>query len=444
MSVSDWHRVLWHEGMYLLPQQFQQWDRSQQQQLLRVGELAQAYPWGFTDLAIDDAALNTGQVRVTRCAGVFGDGFAFELPAGGELPAGRALPDAGGECRVALGLPDRRSDGPLWSEAGIEAGEATRFCRRDAQLRDGSPGGLEDPIALAMPQLRILFNEEIDTGNTVLPIGTFVRGGGGNWSLAEDAAPPSLHISAWQPLRDEVARLHDFLVTRSGELVAQRRERTAGAVEFSISEISQVLLALAVNRSIPLLADALDHGRTHPHTIHLCLAALLGEASTLGVAAPVPLYRHRDPLGSLRGLQALLREALGTSAPTRYVPLRLQAVNDRISKADIPAGLCDDGVFYLDLFSPVSADQLMNQVPASFKVTSAGRIGALVAKALRGVELTYLSVPPSEIPARPDHHYFELQPTGSEWDEIRNASTIAVYTPPDLGEIGLELLAVRR
>lgn len=442
-AVGDGQRVLWHEGMYLLPQQFQQWDRHQARALHRVAASLRPHAVGYSALELDAEALATGRIRLLRCAGILGDGFVFDLPVDGPLPAARELP-ARERCRVRLSLPEVPADGAAWSADGLCEGRPTRFRRREATMRDSAPEGQEDTIALAEPAFRLLLDDETDTGCVTLPLASLNREGG-LWKL-EETSPPLLALAAWPPLLALTRSVAEFLADRSAEMRAQRRERGSGLVEFSISEISLVLTTQAINASLPVLADLLAQpALTHPLDLHRELARLAGAVSTFAGHGPeqVPVYDHAQPTLGLRSLFELLRGSFGTAAPTRYVPLRLVPVNDRIGTATLPEGLAGAARFYLAVRTSMPADAVMNAVPAKLKVGAAGRIGALVAKALRGVELAYLAVPPAEIPAAAEHHYFEIRATGAEWDAVMAGNAIAVYTPPDLAELGLELLAVR-
>ncbi len=76
-------------------------------------------------------------------------------------------------------------------------------------------------------------------------------------------------------------------------------------------------------------------------------------------------------------------------------------------------------------------------------VASSGRIGTLISQALPGIRLTYLAVPPSEIPTQPGGTYFELDRTGGEWDGVAKTRTLSIYLPPEFADARTEFLAIR-
>ena len=68
----------WSEGMMLSPQHFQQNDIYWQQQLRHLMAQLQPYYWGVLDIAIDEALLRDGKVRIDRLRCVMPDGLVVQ------------------------------------------------------------------------------------------------------------------------------------------------------------------------------------------------------------------------------------------------------------------------------------------------------------------------------------------------------------------------------
>ena len=66
--------VFWYSGQFLDPQHFQQADSHHYHQLAACSALGRPWPWGVGGLEIDEAALASGLVRVTRADLLFPDG----------------------------------------------------------------------------------------------------------------------------------------------------------------------------------------------------------------------------------------------------------------------------------------------------------------------------------------------------------------------------------
>ena len=66
--MTNQHKVVWSEGMFLQPQHFQQQERYIQAQLAQAMCAMQVDTWGFTALKIDPGQLALGCIVLTACA----------------------------------------------------------------------------------------------------------------------------------------------------------------------------------------------------------------------------------------------------------------------------------------------------------------------------------------------------------------------------------------
>ena len=62
---------------------------------------------------------------------------------------------------------------------------------------------------------------------------------------------------------------------------------------------------------------------------------------------------------------------------------------------------------------------------------------------LRGVPLLYQRVPPPSLPIKSSYLYFQLDPKGDAWETVKMAKNVAVYVPPDVPNVALEMLGLR-
>src|SRR5215475_1945158 len=86
-------KVVWSEGMYLGPHQFQAQGRYFEDSL----EFATSALWfknfGFTGYSLDAEALQNGTVSLIHARGIFPDGIAFHMPQCDALPEARPIGD---------------------------------------------------------------------------------------------------------------------------------------------------------------------------------------------------------------------------------------------------------------------------------------------------------------------------------------------------------------
>ncbi len=442
--------VLWHEGMFLTPHLFQQADRRADWQLARALRAARALCTGFAELELDREAVATDTLAIRRAAGVMGDGTVFAMPEGDPLPAPRpfaALFTSQVERLAAyLCLPAIQPGTPLIGEAGRDTGETLRHRREQATVRDAVAGGDEREIAIAPRDWRIRFAGEPMDGWVALRLGELIRSPAGGFQLAEDHAPPALALAAAPAVLRTAKRIADICVARASELAGGRRSRVAGVVEFSASESASYLLLHTLNGAIPGLLHLLRQGGTHPEALHLHLAGLAGSLHTFsgeGQSKDVPAYDHERPMAGFAALEARLRELLESRITARYTPLIPEKRPGGIHVAKMPETVLSGHRIYLSVSSSAPSDKVMAQTPVKAKVASAGRVPQLVAQAMKGMALSYLSVPPAEIPAQPGSSYFALACEGEEWELVAQTRTLAIHLPPDFTDLRLEFMAVK-
>lgn len=108
--MSKQSRVMWSEGMFLLPQHFQYQDEFHQHQLAESTLRNTPFHWGVQMLQVDEEALATGSLQLKRLKLVFPDGSLYDAPQHDPLPAARDLKDLlkGNDLKVyaALKLPE--------------------------------------------------------------------------------------------------------------------------------------------------------------------------------------------------------------------------------------------------------------------------------------------------------------------------------------------------
>ena len=69
-------------------------------------------------------------------------------------------------------------------------------------------------------------------------------------------------------------------------------------------------------------------------------------------------------------------------------------------------------------------------------------VDTLIRQALPGIVLTYVPNPPSAVSVKLNHHYFLLQKSGAEWDNVARSRNIAAYVPAEFQAPQLELVIV--
>ncbi len=445
------HKVLWSEGLFLTPQHLQQADRYHEHALLEGLRALNGFIYGLTELRIDEDALNGGDFILQSAAGLMPDGLVFDLPEHDARPASRPLAASFAANMEKMGVylvcPLSRPNTLEANAEGQAEGHAVRMRTRSIKLKDNSSGQNERDVLIAVSNLRIAFEGEGLEDCTAIKLCELMRTATGGFSVAPSYVPPLLYVSASNWLFTLLRRSVEMLSTKSNDLAASRRQRSAGLVEFSMSEAANFWLLHTCNAYIPSLMHYYNQPRLHPEQLYLTLARLTGELTTFsqeGSPRDLPQYQHDNLYGTFSALEAKLRSLLDVTIASRCVPIPLEKTRESLYTGKfVDERLVTASKLYLAVMSGVAPEKVINEVPAKAKVSSRDRVDRLIAQAMRGLVLKHLPAPPSEIPVQPGRQYFMIEKLGEHWEAVQTSRTISMYFPPEFVDLKLEFMAVK-
>lgn len=159
--------------------------------------------------------------------------------------------------------------------------------------------------------------------------------------------------------------------------------------------------------------------------------------------ADLPAYDHDKPGPVFSRLDTIVRELLDTVISTRYFAIALEETRPSFHLGRIDSGKIDDKTsFYLSVSADMPAAELVEAIPARFKVGAPDDVDKLVLSSMPGVPLTYTPQVPPAIPVRPGACYFAVEARGMLYERMLQAQTITIYAPAGIRELKLELIAV--
>ena len=450
--MEQQQKVLWTEGMFLTPHHFQQWDRYYehliQQRLHNLAPLA----WGVRELAINEEALENGQVSISRFSGVLPDGLLVNAPGTDDPLAARDVgdrfPAEKERLAVYLAAPIVPDGGVAQDPTGNHDGRPTRYRQKTVSARDANDEAGQRDIQIAATHLRILFEGESLDDHTWIQIAELGKSSTGGFALDEHYVPPSLSIGASPVLMAHLRKILEILATKSTEFARQRRNRGAGLASFSTAESASFWLLHTVNGFIPPLQHIFNAGTHHPEQVYLSLSQLTGYMYTFageGHPKDVTPYQHDDLGGTFQRIEDKLRALLGTIIPTKCTNIPLEIKRDNMFVAEIKDDrvLQPEGAIYVAIQADVPAEKVVREAPLKFKISSQDRVDQLITAALRGISVRHIPAPPPEIPVQPGRNYFQIDKAGDHWDAVRNSRSMALYLPPEFAGLKLELMAVK-
>ena len=443
--MKQLQQVVWSKGTFLTPQHLQLQDRFGDDNLQFQLEALSYRFWGFAGLRIDEAKLVEGQFVLSEASGVAPDGLLFDFPLSDAAPASRAIGQFFSEqnktVAVYLAVPER-NDGGI--NVSSQSGTKTRYQSEVRMIRDENSGLLEKPVQLARKNLRLLLEGENLEGNTVMQVAVVEKKADGTYRLMPNFVPPMIDIHGSSVLVGIVRRLVETLGARSALLSGTRRQRNQSLADFTASDVADFWLLYTINSNLPIFRHLFNRTKVHPEQLFTAMLSLAGSLTTFSTKIhprDLPEYKH-DNLGTcFLDLEQKLRSLLETVVETNFVALPLKMV-----RPSIYATAIDDDKYlrktrlYLAVSAEMKEADLMVKVPQLMKVASAGQLEEIVRRAMPGLKLMPVAVPPREIRVNLKYKYFSLDASGDVYEGIQRARNLGVWTPAEFAGVELELI----
>jgi type VI secretion system protein ImpJ len=233
--------------------------------------------------------------------------------------------------------------------------------------------------------------------------------------------------------------LHDLARDLTAQLNASREQLRIKAATGGLGlEVKwELTMRLAtLNRFCASLPSQVEEGAITPFQFYLELRELLGELLALHPAESLfecRSYSHLDPLPAFKELDHKIRAEIRVSRAAE--PLRVAFAGDPgLLRATLePQHFEKPTGYFLGIKTKVDRTRLVLYVSDGNKFKLMPR--SLELAAVFGIELKEENVPPLELPAQSDLHYFRVLPASNQrrWDQIKQDSAISlVWNKTDL------------
>lgn len=303
--------ILWHEGMLLAPQHFQQMARRHEDLLHYHMQQASPFHWGVVHCDIDQVLLAGGIFRVSRLEAIMPDGLlvqyggaeSLQIPL--ELHADRIKRTG---VTAYLAVASQRGDGDAEAR-----GTLARYVQHEgAPIADEATGQGELRIPRQVPRLHVQIWDTPPDKFVALPLGRIVFKDEA-FALSSAFAPPVLAVRPGSPIGAicaEVARR----VREKAMFLAERARSPAIATRGALVGDNQRQVQALV-AGLPALEVLVASGGAHPFQLYHSLAALAGQVASLGsglVPPPFRAYEHGNPLPGFREMAEFVIRVLDT------------------------------------------------------------------------------------------------------------------------------------
>ncbi len=432
-------KPVWSEGMYLGPHHFQAQNRYFEDSLNFVTGRLWREAYGFAGLHLDGDALRSGTLALTHGSGLFEDGLAFDFPGPDPAPPPRSFgtlfSPVADHLTMSLAIPIDIREG---ANTSLDGGAGSlRYQGVDTALTDENTGRDEKPIQLGRKNLQLLAEAELTDQFSGLQLVRVVRDGSGHFELDPSFVPPCLNLSASTTLTSMLRRLIDILDEKSA-VIAQEQNQRNGVFQAGMSQrdVSQYWFLHALNSNVSALRHFLLSSHVHPQELFREMLRLAGALCTFVLDShprSLPTYNHLDTGVAFALLDEHIRRHLETMMPSKAIKIPLQAAESSIYNGAVKDERClGPSRWILEISSPIGEADLIDRVPRLIKVCSSQFLPKLVQRALPGIVLNHLLVPPAQIAARVESQYFALNRTGPCWEHIVQTRQIGVYVPAEI------------
>ncbi len=446
--MSAGGRVAWREGMFLRPQHFQQQDRFLDWNLNLRLEGSHPYPWGITELQIDESMASMGKFAVLRCSGVLPDGTTFSVPDQMPLPAPVDLPTDTRDAVVSITVPAQQLGAVEFAESeGAEA--QIRFVVDEVEIADSFSGErVREAVEVGRPNLRFGVTRDQTYGRICLGLARVRELQNKRLMFDDRYIPPALDIRACTRLKGALTDILGRADQRAQELALRAVEATDGGAE----TFASFLLLQALNRWAPQLRHLDTLPSVHPERLYEMLVAMAGEIATLARperrAPPFPAYDHENLQLTFEPVLDLLQTMLAYDAPRSAIQLELE---ERETGSFISVirdhSLYQFGYFYLAVNTAGNLEQARMMFPNLAKVGAGQNMHAIVHASLPGIPLRHTPTPPAQLRVLPGYVYFELDRSVPEWRDFARATALGLHVADPnnlLPDLKVELWCVKR
>lgn len=440
-------KVIWQEGLFALPQHFQQQQRNQEYLLNQRINAQGDFVWGFTTLSVNTELLAQGKLMLDHASGCMPDGTVFSIPEQDQLPVPYQPVDLAkpGSHDIYLALPvisditceieGRRSAGQ-----GTERYRLTRSDIRDLHSDEGDVqqlvlGQLAPKIVSGADDLSAMVTLPLCRIRSQLPNGALV--------LDDHFIPTCQAIRVSPVLNGFAGDVQGLISNRASELA----KRIGSPEQSGIADVAEFMMLQMLNRSQMHFTHRTHLHTLHPESFYLDLVRLLGELMTFTensrLPCPVEVYNHRDLTQSFKTVIPELRRALNTVLMPRAQNLPL-IFSDGVYIATVndPA-LLQSGSFVLAVRARMPQNQIILQFTQQSKIAATDKIRNVVSVQVPGVPLTPRTAAPRQLPYHDGYVYFDLDKGAGAWQDVVKAGAMALHISGTFPELDLQLWAIR-
>jgi len=433
--------IHWHEGLFLQPQHLQHLQRQGEAALQQERAWLLPYPYGVVKRVVNQEALANWRLEFEVLTVVMPSGRVVSWPENAILPTIDLRPLFGQqveELQIVLAVPlwfPRRRNALLPHETAET--QRVLFQPEEKDIYDENTG--DNPKAVAVRKINAtLLVEGEDTANTeTLPIIRLKR------DLSEENAvpkpdtnfiPPTMLVGG-SPLLVEMLQQFSAVVEKHRESLTLQMKRAGFRIQELRNTQLESLLRLQILNKMHARLPELRHQAASLPTVLIFryLQEMLVEMAALypdrdDEFAVLP-YDHDDPGPNFRLLFSRLFDLVEGEALSNFIRLTFRKSDFGWLTELEPKHFTQPTDFYLGVRAKEDQAKLSQLIEDRDQFKLMAR--SLAERAIFGIKLNQVSVPPMQLPAQAGLYYYRLDLSASErmWEQIKQEQQMVARWP---------------
>lgn len=442
MSANN--KVIWHEGMPLEPQHFQQQIRYVESLINFKARLASQVLWGFSELTLDTDLLSIGKLNIATAKGAFQDGTVFSIPNNDEVPVSYTIPEGLTNTVFYLAIP---VDHVGVADAGDEESKQPyRYKAKTKRIVDAIADSDEEAdITVGSLAVRILTEHDDRDGYLCLPMAKITEARANHQIKFEKAFIPAwLDLHQAEPLSSFLEETITLLSNRA-EMLANRLTDTQQAGTADMVDLTLLQLS---NRYENVFRNLQVSSPLLPKIFYSQLTEMLAELSTYTTDKrrpdAIPAYQHDNLYETFKPIIKSARKSLSIVLEQNATAVDLVSQGHGLYVGEISdSSIIKTCSFVLAVYADVPMETLRNSFPAQVKIAPVEQIRNLVSRSLPGVTVQAIAIAPRQIPHHPNFTYFAVDIRSELWQSLEKSQGVAVHVSGELSGLQLELWAIK-
>ena len=423
-------QIHWEEGLFLQPHHLQRMQKGIFDLVSHERGLTWSYPYGIVGAQLSQDDLRAFRIQFSRLRAIMPSGLEVNFPENAELPTvdiKQAFAAAGtGGFTVYLGVPlwfDQRAN--TLNGNGGDSRAKLIYRVSEVECADENTGENPKPLLVRRLNARILLEHEDRSNLEVLPLFRVTRStteDSGLPQLDPDFVAPALVLNASPVLREIVRDLSAQIEASRKELAVQTARGGFSIETLRGLQFEQIMRLRTLNRYAARLPAMIAAGSVPPFQFYLELRSLYSELVALYPDKDdfdVLAYNHDNPVLCFRELSHKIRGYVRGSVAPSFMKVAFVHDGQYLSATLTDDHLNKPNDYFLGIKTREDPRAVAAFVEDADKFKLMPR--SLATRAILGVRLKEERIPPLELPAANDLHYFRLLRADSQrvWDLLK-------------------------